>query len=202
MGIEETEMQYESKCGTVTCDSGFAGRVKEESGVDFNRCYQCLTCTLGCPVASYMDYPPNEIVRMVQLGLKAQVLGCSTIWVCASCESCVTRCPNEINIPHLMDVLHQMALREGVKPREPHVPAFHAAFMDPIKRFGRQHEALMSAEHFMRSKDFSPKTLKVAGNLGIGMVTKRKIKIMPARTGKGKAKVKQLFKETMKGKQP
>jgi len=195
-------MQYESKSGTVTCDSGFAVRVKEESKVDFNRCYQCLTCTLGCPVAHYMDHPPNEIVRMVQLGLKDQVLGCSTIWICASCESCVTRCPNEINIPHLMDVLHQMALREGVKPKEPHVPAFHAAFMDPIKRFGRQNEALMSAEHFMRSRDFSVKTLKVAAGLGIGMVTKGKIKIMPARTGKGKAQVKKLFKETMKGKQP
>jgi len=202
LGIEETDMQYESKSGTVTCDSGFAVRVKEESKVDFNRCYQCLTCTLGCPVAHYMDHPPNEIVRMVQLGLKDQVLGCSTIWICASCESCVTRCPNEINIPHLMDVLHQMALREGVKPKEPHVPAFHAAFMDPIKRFGRQNEALMSAEHFMRSRDFSVKTLKVAAGLGIGMVTKGKIKIMPARTGKGKAQVKKLFKETMKGKQP
>lgn len=202
MGIEETDMQYESKSGTVTCDPGFAVRVKEESKVDFNRCYQCLTCTLGCPVAHYMDHPPNEIVRMVQLGLKDQVLGCSTIWICASCESCVTRCPNEINIPHLMDVLHQMALREGIKPKEPHVPAFHAAFMDPIKRFGRQNEALMSAEHFLRSKDFSSKTLKVAGGLGIGMFTKGKIRLMPAKTGKGKAQVQRLFKETMKGKQP
>jgi heterodisulfide reductase subunit C2 len=195
-------MQYESKSGVVTCEPGFAEQVRKESGVDFDRCYQCLTCTLGCPVAQYMDYPPNEIVRMVQLGLKNEVLSCSTIWICASCESCVTRCPNEINIPHLMDVLHQMALREGVKPKEPNVPAFHAAFMDPIKRFGRQHEALMSAEHFLRSRDFSPRTLKVAANLGIGMITKGKIKLMPAKTGKGKAKVKKLFKDTMEGNQP
>ena len=74
--------------------------------------------------------------------------------------------------------------------------------MDPVKRFGRQNEALMSAEHFMRSRDFSPKTLKVAGGLGIGMFTKGKIKLMPAKTGKGKAQVKQLFKDTMKGNQP
>lgn len=195
-------MEYESKSGTVTCDPGFARRVKDESGVEFNRCYQCLTCTLGCPVARYMDHPPSEIVRMVQLGLKGQVLGCSTIWVCASCESCVTRCPNEINIPRLMDALHQMALREGVKPKVAVVPAFHAAFMDPVRRFGRQNEALMSAEHFLRSRDFSPKTLKVAAGLGIGMVTKGKIKLLPARTGKGKDQVKHLFKETLKGKKP
>ena len=195
-------MQFTRESGAVTCDPGFAEQVKKESGVDLDRCYQCLTCTLGCPMAPYMDYPPNEVVRMVQLRLKDEVLSSSTIWICASCEACVTRCPNDVNIPHLMDVLHQMALREGVKPKEPHVPAFHAAFMDPIKRFGRQHEALMSAEHFIRSRDFSPRTLKVAGTLGIGMVTKGKIKIMPAKTGKGKAQVQKLFKDTMKGNQP
>jgi len=97
-----------------------------------------------------------------------------------------------------MDVLHQMALREGVKPKEPHVKKFHDAFMDPIKRFGRQHEGLMSAEHFMRSRDFSVKTLKVAGALGIGMVMKGKIKFMPPKSGKGKAGVRQLFKKTKK----
>lgn len=195
-------MQFDRGSGAVTCDPGFAGQVRKESGVDFDRCYQCLTCTLGCPMARHMDYPPNELVRMVQFGLKKEVLGCATIWICASCESCVTRCPNEINIPHLMDVLHQMSLREGVKPGVPVVPAFHAAFLDPVKRFGRQNEALMSAGHFIRSRDFSPQTLKVAAGLGIGMITKGKLKLMPARTGKGKAQVRKLFEETMKGKQP
>ncbi len=139
---------------------------------------------------------------MVQLGLKKEVLGCSTIWICASCESCIARCPNDVDIPHLMDVLHQMALREGVKPKEPHVKKFHDAFLDPVKRFGRQHEGLMSAEHFMRSRDFSVKTLKVAAGLGMGMITKGKLKILPPKSGKGKSEVKQLFKVTMKRKTP
>jgi heterodisulfide reductase subunit C len=195
-------MQIARESGTVTRDPGFTEQVRRESGVYLDRCYQCLTCTLGCPVARYMDHCPNEIIRMVQLGLKDQVLGCSTIWICASCESCVTRCPNEVNIPHLMDVLHQMALREGVKPKEPHVKKFHDAFMDPVKRFGRQHEGLMSVEHFMRSRDFSVKTLKVAAVLGIGMMMKGKIKLMPPKSGKGQAKVRQLFKVTMKRKWP
>ncbi len=195
-------MQLVKESGALTCDPGFAEQVRKESGVDLDRCYQCLTCTLGCPMARYMDYPPNEVVRMVQLRLKNEVLGCSTIWICASCESCVTRCPNEVNIPHLMDVLHQMALREGVKPKEPNVKNFHDAFMDPVKRFGRQHEGLMSAEHFMRSRDFSVKTLKVAAGLGIGMIVKGKLKLMPPKSGKGKAEVKHLFEATMKRKSP
>lgn len=195
-------MQFDRGSGAVTCDPGFAEQVRKESGVAFDRCYQCLTCTLGCPMARYMDYPPNELVRMVQFGLKKEVLGCSAIWICASCESCIARCPNDVNIPHLMDVLHQMALREGIKPREPNVKKFHDAFLDPVKRFGRQHEGLMSAEHFMRSRDFSVKTLKVAAGLGMGMVTKGKLKLLPPKSGKGRSEVKQLFKVTMKRKAP
>jgi heterodisulfide reductase subunit C len=191
-------MQFDRGSGAVTCDHGFAEQVRKDSGVAFDRCYQCLTCTLGCPMALYMDYHPDEIVRMVQLGLRDAVLGCSTIWICASCEACVARCPNDVNIPHLMDVLHQTALREGIKPRELKVKKFHDAFMDPIKRFGRQHEGLMSAEHFMRSRDFSLRTLKVAGALGIGMMMKRKIKLMPPKAGEGKAGVRRLFEKTKK----
>jgi len=191
-------MQFDRGSGAVTCDHGFAEQVRKDSGVAFDRCYQCLTCTLGCPMARYMDYHPDEIVRMVQLGLRDAVLGCSTIWICASCEACVARCPNDVNIPHLMDVLHQTALRECIKPRELKVKKFHDAFMDPIKRFGRQHEGLMSAEHFMRSRDFSLRTLKVAGALGIGMMMKRKIKLMPPKAGEGKAGVRRLFEKTKK----
>lgn len=191
-------MQFDRGSGAVTCDHGFAEQVRKDSGVAFDRCYQCLTCTLGCPMARYMDYHPDEVVRMVQLGLRDAVLGCSTIWICASCEACVARCPNDVNIPHLMDVLHQTALREGIKPRELKVKKFHDAFMDPIKRFGRQHEGLMSAEHFMRSRDFSLRTLKVAGALGIGMMMKRKIKLMPPKAGEGKAGVRRLFEKTKK----
>jgi heterodisulfide reductase subunit C len=191
-------MQFVDKSGSVKCDQSFWEDVKDASRVNLDRCYQCLTCTLGCPMASYMDYRPNEIIRMIQLGLRDEVLGCSTIWICASCEACVTRCPNDVNIPHLMDCLHQMTLQEGVKPKEPHIPKFHNAFLHPIKMFGRQSEMIMSMEYFVRSRDFSPKTLKVAGNMGVGMMLKRKLKYLPPKAGSGKAKVKQLFKETEK----
>jgi heterodisulfide reductase subunit C len=190
-------MQFVDKSGSVKCDQSFWEQVKDVSRVNLDRCYQCLTCTLGCPMAPYMDYRPNEIIRMIQLGLRDEVLGCSTIWICASCEACVTRCPNDVNIPHLMDCLHQMTLREGIKPKVPQVPKFHDAFLDPIKWWGRQNEAAMSIDYLLRSKEFlSRKTLGVSIPLTIGMMTKRKIKFLPPKAGGGKAKVKQLFKET------
>ena len=79
-------MDHIDPSGSVLCDNSFATEVRKESGVQFNRCYQCLTCTLGCPLRFAMDIPPNEIVRLAQLGMKDDILNSSTIWVCASCD--------------------------------------------------------------------------------------------------------------------
>jgi len=32
------------------------------------RCYQCMSCTLGCPMAQEMDLLPHEVMGAVQLG--------------------------------------------------------------------------------------------------------------------------------------
>ncbi|MCP4717156.1 MAG: heterodisulfide reductase subunit C, partial [Deltaproteobacteria bacterium] len=110
---------------SAASDPAFARLVRDECGVVLERCYQCLTCTLGCDAAGAMDLMPHEIVRLTHLGMRDRVLGCRSIWVCTSCEACVARCPNEIDIPHLMDTLHQIAAQEGFVSSEPAVPAFH-----------------------------------------------------------------------------
>jgi heterodisulfide reductase subunit C len=189
-------MQSASQSGSVKTVPDFCEHVKEESGVDFNRCYQCLTCTLSCPVAPFMDYRPNEIIRMVQLGMRDEVLKSSTIWICASCQACMARCPNEINIPHLMDVLHQMALREGVDPKEPDIYKFQDCFLSPIKRYGRQYELLMTMQYTLRARKFGLKNIKDSASMGMKMMSKRKVKFFPPSSGEGAAKVKELFKET------
>ncbi|MDY6917085.1 MAG: 4Fe-4S dicluster domain-containing protein [Chloroflexota bacterium] len=182
-----------------TSDPSFTRTVKEQSHAGIERCYQCLTCTLGCPVASAMDYPPHEIVRMVQLGLKDRVLKSSTIWICASCLCCVTRCPNEIDIPHVMDTLHQMALREGVAPKEPAVAAFHEAFLSPIKRFGRQYEVMMTVGYMLKAKKFSLGDLIGNALLGYKMLTKGKLKLQPPHSIKGTEEVKHIFERSERG---
>jgi heterodisulfide reductase subunit C len=94
-----------------------------------------------------MDYKPNQIMQMVSLGMKERILSCKTIWVCASCYTCSTRCPNDIDIAGVMDWLRQSALQEGVTPAEKEVPIFHAAFLDSIRTYGRVHElSMMEAE--------------------------------------------------------
>jgi len=179
-----------------TGNPAFSKMVKEISEAGLERCYQCLTCTLSCPVAFAMDYPPHQIVRMVQLGLKEQVLGSSTIWICASCLSCVTRCPNEIDIPHLMDTLHQIALHEGVAAKEPAVATFHKAFLAPIKKYGRQYEAMMTIGYMLSARQFSPKDLLNNALLGFKMITKRKLKLLPPHSIEGVKQIRDIFDKT------
>ena len=73
-------------------------------------CFQCRKCTNGCPVTFAMDLYPDEVIRMVIIGQRETVLRCRTIWVCAACETCTTRCPNKVKIAELMDSLKEMAI--------------------------------------------------------------------------------------------
>ncbi len=103
-------------------------------------CYHCHKCTSGCPVAAEMQYGPDRILRMVQLGHKDALLKSRDIWICASCETCGTRCPNEIDIARVMDALRQMAHLENTKVGEPDALKFHRLFLNLTRYFGRMHE--------------------------------------------------------------
>ena len=90
----------------------FVARVEEISGQDLLSCNQCGKCSAGCPVVAAMDLLPSQVIRMAQLGME-DVLECKTIWICASCLTCVTRCPKGVDLPRLMEALRQIALRRG-----------------------------------------------------------------------------------------
>jgi len=91
----------------------FVTLVEEISGQDLLACNQCGKCSAGCPVVETMDILPSQTIRMAQLGMD-EVLESDTIWICASCLTCVTRCPKGVDLPRLMEALRQISLREGV----------------------------------------------------------------------------------------
>ncbi|MFH0809507.1 MAG: 4Fe-4S dicluster domain-containing protein [Pseudomonadota bacterium] len=128
---------------TIKPESTFATKVAGLAGEAFNLCFQCGKCSSGCPVSFAMDWNPHQIVRMVQYGMQNAVLSCSTIWVCASCQTCTTRCPNGVDVAHLMDCLRQLALGSAVSVAEPEVADFHRCFLDSLQSFGRVHELSM-----------------------------------------------------------
>jgi heterodisulfide reductase subunit C len=175
-------------------DPQFLEEAKKRSGEDLSLCYQCLKCTAGCPTAPYMDIRPNNMIRMIQMGMKEAVLRSHAIWLCVSCETCGTRCPNEIDIGVLMDTLREMAVEEKVPAAEKNIHLLHEAFMESIRRFGRVHEATMLVEYKARSRDFFTDLVP-----GMAMFLKGKIPMLPT-VIKGKKEIKRIFDRCRKEK--
>lgn len=91
----------------------FVAHVEEISGQDLLACNQCGKCSAGCPIVAEMDLLPSQVIRMAQLGME-EALESNTIWICASCLTCVARCPKGVDLPRTMEALRQIALRQGV----------------------------------------------------------------------------------------
>jgi heterodisulfide reductase subunit C len=135
----------EAEAPVLAGEHRFGDVVQGRSHEDIRSCYYCQKCTAGCPTAYMMDYKPAQLLRMIQLGQKERVLGSKTIWMCIGCEACGTRCPNQIRLAPVMDVLREMALEEGYAP-ETAVYSLHRSFLDSIRLWGRMHELTMLAE--------------------------------------------------------
>jgi heterodisulfide reductase subunit C len=153
-------------------DASLAQEAMQRGAQDVAECYQCAKCTAGCPIAFEMDYPPHQIMRGVQLGMRDTVLASRTIWLCAACETCSTRCPQEVDPAGVMDALRRIAYAEGIQSPERDVPLFHRIFLGSVKQFGRVFEAGMIGSynvfsgHYLKDVAMAPVML-LKGKLGL-----------------------------------
>ncbi|MEE8365548.1 MAG: heterodisulfide reductase-related iron-sulfur binding cluster [Gammaproteobacteria bacterium] len=122
--------------------------VREATGDNVFKCYQCIKCTSGCPLADQFDLTPNQVMRSVQLNDLA-VLQSRSIWLCASCHTCTTRCPQQIDVTGVMDALRIESRKRGVKPAVAEIAKFNKIFMRSVKIFGRVYELGLMASFNM-----------------------------------------------------
>ena len=102
-----------TKLSIASVRGKFVGQIEDISGENLLACNQCGKCSAGCPVAFSMDILPNQVIRLAQLGIE-EVLECQTIWTCAACLTCVSRCPKGIDLPRVMEALRLVAMeRKG-----------------------------------------------------------------------------------------
>jgi heterodisulfide reductase subunit C len=158
-------------------DTRFAAEVKRRSGVNIDLCWHCQSCAGGCPFVRAMDYPPNQVIRFVQLGQQKQALESSGIWICVGCNTCSIQCPNAIDIPAVNDSLRQMAMEQKVVVAEPNILHFHQAVLQSIERYGRTHKLEVMLRYKLKKHDWFADMA-----VGLKMFAKRKLELLPSRS--------------------
>jgi heterodisulfide reductase subunit C len=164
-----------------SAEPALADRVLEKTGVDVARCYQCGKCSAGCPLASEMDFPPSQIMHLLQLRefpeFAELALRSHTIWLCLTCEICYCRCPMELDIPKVMDALrHESLARKKVNPKAKGILAFHRAFLDSVRYTGRLFEMGQVVDYKLRSGHFLQDLLQAPWMFFVG-----KLHLLPER---------------------
>ncbi|MCG6911152.1 MAG: 4Fe-4S dicluster domain-containing protein [Deltaproteobacteria bacterium] len=143
-------------------------------GVDVNYCYQCGKCATGCPVAYAMDLVPTQLMHAIQLGLTEVVYKSKTMWLCASCLTCSTRCPQDIDIAETMNTIKILMYRDGKEPQIPDVLKFNKSFVQNVNWFGRLYELGMVGMLKLKTGKFTEDMA-----MGIKMLKKDKFNLFP-----------------------
>ena len=138
-------------------------------------CIQCGTCGGSCPSAADMDHTPRHLFALIRAGMRDVVLRSNTPWICVSCYLCVVRCPQEVRITDVMYALKGMAIQAKLY-EDSTAPDFSGTFVDMVEKYGRSFEFGLATRHYL--KHF-PLHLPSMASMGLGMLTKKRIKMKP-----------------------
>jgi heterodisulfide reductase subunit C len=164
--------------------------VQRCSGTLVSACFQCHKCSSGCPIGPEMDFLPSQIMRLVHLGAESEVLASRSIWLCASCEACTTRCPMAIDIAGVMDALRILAVERRIDLPDARGKQFHRSFLGSVRRHGRVYEMGMMAAYKLRIRDLLSDVDKVPQLLAQG-----KLSLLPNRSGDIR-RVREVFRRS------
>lgn len=124
--------------------------LRQATGLNPARCYQCGKCSAGCPMAEEMPLRTHQMVRLMQLDRIERLLEDASPWLCLGCETCSSRCPNGVDPARLVDGVRELGHARGAAgPRR--IAAFHGAFLDQIHHHGRVFEFGLIAHYKLRT---------------------------------------------------
>ena len=172
-------------------DHSFADRVAPDRE-KLLTCIQCGTCTASCPTAYAMDYTPRQLWRLIQLGLKDEVLTSNSFWLCTACYACTLRCLRGIACTETMSTLKRMSVAAGTEKLSSSARLYEA-FRDTVHRHGRLHEVEMMITFFAKTK-----RIKVMdyGRLGFTLWRKGKVSLDTSQVNiKGLEQIKAIYRK-------
>jgi heterodisulfide reductase subunit C2 len=155
----------------------FLDQAREVPGSErIARCLQCGTCTGSCPVSYAMDISPRMVIALFRAGEMEKIFRSRTIWICASCYMCTTRCPQAIKITDLLYALKRTAMDAGVYPDG--FPAYRLSknFVRMVNRYGRNNELRLLARYYLQRNPFELLRLLP---LGVRLISKGRVSLFP-----------------------
>lgn len=147
-------------------------------GERITRCLQCGTCTGSCPVSYAMDIPPRMLIALFRAGEIEEILRSRTIWICASCYMCTTRCPQGIKITDILYALKRTAMDVKLYPDRFPVYLLSRSFVGNVNRYGRNHEILLLLRYYLRR---NPLELLKLVPLGWKLLRKGRVTLWPSK---------------------
>ncbi len=89
--------------------------IAEVGGKTLDLCYQCGTCSGTCPWNLVRDFRVRDIITRAQLGLEGYEG--EDLWMCATCNACVDRCPQGVEIVDLVRTIRMLIAETGAAPK-------------------------------------------------------------------------------------
>ena len=94
-------------------DPDFVDAIVDAGADRIRTCIQCGTCSSVCPSGRRTAFRTRELMRKALLGLKDEVLSSPDLWLCATCLTCLERCPRQIKVTDAIIIMRNMAVEEG-----------------------------------------------------------------------------------------
>ena len=97
---------------------GFRNEIIKDN-LTLNYCFQCSTCSSGCPVAFLTEgkYNPRKIIEEAILGLENLLMKDDmTIFLCSTCQKCVELCPQGIELTEIFNIIKNKLTDRGIFP--------------------------------------------------------------------------------------
>jgi len=94
-------------------DPEFVDKIVKAGADRIRTCIQCGTCSSVCPSGRRTAFRTRELIRKALLGLKDEVLSSPDLWLCATCFTCLERCPRQIKVTDAIIIMRNMAVEEG-----------------------------------------------------------------------------------------
>jgi heterodisulfide reductase subunit C2 len=180
---------------SIYSHGSLAEQISNEIHVSSAKCYQCGKCSAGCPVSTDMDFPPSMVMRLLQTQSATndeKLLHSYSIWMCVTCEMCYGRCPMEIDIPKIMDLLREKSLNaKKYHPKAKNIVKFHKAFLGSVKNTGRLSE-------FGLILSYKMSTFNLTQDVGLApkMMSRGKLHFIPEKI-KNRSGISRIFNKTL-----